>query len=154
MLQVISFFVGNRREIQLTRLALPYDYTCFADGYSIWIRNICLMYNYRVYNITPLSEMNENKSEIFLVNVFPPNERSVIRMRICIIFSVHPFPYSLIHLYSLIPPSPFLLILPSLYPLIRTSNFLFNNLAHWSNTLSKEILWFDQPKWPKTVQSI
>ena len=24
--------VRNRREIQLTRFALPYDYTCFADG--------------------------------------------------------------------------------------------------------------------------
>ena len=24
--------VKNRREIQLTRFALPYDYTCFADG--------------------------------------------------------------------------------------------------------------------------
>ena len=42
--------VWNRREIQLTRFALPYDYTCFADGYSICIRNIFLMYNYRVYN--------------------------------------------------------------------------------------------------------
>ena len=40
--------VWNRREIQLTRPALPY--TCFADGYSIWIINICLMYNYCVYN--------------------------------------------------------------------------------------------------------
>ena len=27
-------------EIQLKRLALQYDYTCFADGYSICIRNI------------------------------------------------------------------------------------------------------------------
>ena len=26
--------VWNRREIQLTRPALPYDYTCFADGTS------------------------------------------------------------------------------------------------------------------------
>ena len=32
--------VWNRREIPLTRPALPYDYTCFADGYSICIRNI------------------------------------------------------------------------------------------------------------------
>ena len=30
--------VWNRREIQLTRPALSYDYACFADGYSI--RNI------------------------------------------------------------------------------------------------------------------
>ena len=66
----------------------------------------------------PMSEMNQNKWEIFLVNVFPPNERRVIRMRICIIFSIHPSPYSLIR------PSPFLLIPPSLYPLIWTSNFL------------------------------
>ena len=35
--------VWNRREIQLTRPALPYDYTCFADGYSICIRNILLL---------------------------------------------------------------------------------------------------------------
>ena len=42
--------VWNRREIQQTRPALPYDYACFADGHSICIRNICLMYNYRVYN--------------------------------------------------------------------------------------------------------
>jgi len=27
--------VRNRREIQLTRFALPFDYTCFADGYYI-----------------------------------------------------------------------------------------------------------------------
>ena len=27
--------VRNRRETQLTRLALPFDYTCFADGYYI-----------------------------------------------------------------------------------------------------------------------
>ena len=26
--------VRNRREIELTRFALPYDYTCFADGTS------------------------------------------------------------------------------------------------------------------------
>ena len=31
----------NRRERQLTRFALPYDYTCFADGtYSIYIELI------------------------------------------------------------------------------------------------------------------
>ena len=52
----ITFRVGcrqgvcNRREIQLTRPTLPYYDTCFADGYSIWIRNICPMYRYRVYN--------------------------------------------------------------------------------------------------------
>ena len=40
----------KRREIQLTRPALPYDYTCFADGYFICVRNICQMYIYRVYN--------------------------------------------------------------------------------------------------------
>ena len=36
------FFQGvwNRGEIQLTRAALPYVYACFADGYSICIRNI------------------------------------------------------------------------------------------------------------------
>ena len=35
--------VLNRREIQLTRPALPYDYACFADDTSLK-RNICLMY--------------------------------------------------------------------------------------------------------------
>ena len=28
------------KEIQLTQPALPYDYKCFADGYSICVRNI------------------------------------------------------------------------------------------------------------------
>ena len=32
--------VWNRREKQLTRPALPYDYACFADEYSICLRNI------------------------------------------------------------------------------------------------------------------
>ena len=32
--------VWNRREIKLTRPTLTYDYTCFADGYSICKRNI------------------------------------------------------------------------------------------------------------------
>ena len=38
------------REIQMTRPAQPYDYTCFCRLYSICIRNICLIYKYRVYN--------------------------------------------------------------------------------------------------------
>jgi len=38
------------REIQMTRPALPCDYTCFCRLYSICIRNICLIYIYRVYN--------------------------------------------------------------------------------------------------------
>ena len=42
--------VWNRRKIQLTRPALQYDYKCFADVSSLKIRNICLMYNYRVYH--------------------------------------------------------------------------------------------------------
>ena len=29
--------VRNRREGQLTRFALPYDYTCFADGTPFYI---------------------------------------------------------------------------------------------------------------------
>ena len=29
--------VRNRRERQLTRFALPYDYTCFADGTPFYI---------------------------------------------------------------------------------------------------------------------
>ena len=37
------------REIQLTRPALPYDYSCFADGYSIWIRNIQNRLSYSRY---------------------------------------------------------------------------------------------------------
>ena len=43
--------VRNRREIQLTRFALPYDYTCFADGTSICIWNIYnrLMYTQYLY---------------------------------------------------------------------------------------------------------
>ena len=32
--------VWNRREIQLTRFTLPYDYACFADGYYICIKHI------------------------------------------------------------------------------------------------------------------
>ena len=42
--------VWNRREIQLTRPALEYDYKCFADVTALKIRNICLMYNNRVYH--------------------------------------------------------------------------------------------------------
>ena len=32
--------VRNRRERQLTRFALPYDYTCFADGTPFYIYKI------------------------------------------------------------------------------------------------------------------
>ena len=32
--------VGNRREIQLTQFALPYDYTCFAEGTPAFVYEI------------------------------------------------------------------------------------------------------------------
>ena len=41
----------NRREIKLMWFAIPYDYACFADGYSICIRNI---QNMLLYTPTPL----------------------------------------------------------------------------------------------------
>ena len=53
--------VWNRREIQLTRPALPYDYTCFADG-TLLKKEIFVWYKYRVYNnllIINISYSNE-----------------------------------------------------------------------------------------------
>ena len=61
--------VRNRREIKLMRFALPYDYACFADGYSICIRNI---QNRLLYTPTPLDykdkqikKLCDNKSIYF-----------------------------------------------------------------------------------------
>ena len=68
------------------------------------------------------------------MNVFPPNERRVIRMRHCIIFSIHP----------LIRSSPNLLIPPSLYPLIRTSSFLTTTRLIGKIHCSKESYGFEQ----------
>ena len=42
--------VGSRREIQLTRPALPYMILRALIRCYICIRNICQMCNYRVYN--------------------------------------------------------------------------------------------------------
>ena len=43
--------VWNIMEKESTRPALPYDYTI----YMLWIRNICLMYKYRVHRLQSIN---------------------------------------------------------------------------------------------------
>ena len=66
----VSFILNNqgvwRREKKLTRLALPYDYTCFADGtpFENEFFNFPENYDCIANNVAP--------KKIFLFGVIPP----------------------------------------------------------------------------------